>query len=134
MKGSSLMGTPTLLTRAEAAELAGVKVETWSGYVARGQAPKPTDRIYGKPLWDRRVVEDWKQNRPGQGSKLTERAKERALARGLTRDEAAKLAGVSTATWSACVAQGSAPQPIGRRGRVQVWGAGAVSKWAEARE
>ena len=120
-----------LLTRADAAALVGVSVSTWSAYVARGQAPAPTRRLYGKPLWSRTVVTEWRDNRPGQGAKDTRRAHERALAQGITRDEAAERVGISPRTWSAWVRDGRAPGPIGKRGRADVWRAEAVARLAQ---
>lgn len=66
---------------AQAAELAGVSAGTWSGYVSRGQAPKPIERVGSTPLWDQREVAEWVANRPGQGSRSTKRAKGRAAER-----------------------------------------------------
>ena len=58
------------LLSAAAAELAGVKLSTWSSYVSRGQAPKPDDYYDRRtPWWYRSTVEDWKASRPGQGSR-----------------------------------------------------------------
>jgi predicted DNA-binding transcriptional regulator AlpA len=57
------------LTRAEAAELAGVKPDTWNSYVHRGQAPAPVEYISRTPLWDRAEVEAWLSNRPGPGTR-----------------------------------------------------------------
>jgi hypothetical protein len=53
-----------------AAELAGIKLSTWSAYVARKQAPK-ADGHYDlrTPWWYRSTVEDWLTSRPGQGSR-----------------------------------------------------------------
>lgn len=53
-----------LVTTAEAAEMAGVQRRTWSSYVARDQAPKPTHNLDGKPFWDRAEVEAWVAARP----------------------------------------------------------------------
>lgn len=66
---------------AQAADLAGVSKGTWSGYVSRGQAPKPVERVGSTPLWDEREVVEWVASRPGQGSRSTKRAKERAAER-----------------------------------------------------
>lgn len=55
------------LTRDEAAAIAGVRPDTWSAYVTRGQAPAPEERIARTPLWSREVVEGWKAARPGRG-------------------------------------------------------------------
>jgi hypothetical protein len=68
-------GDDKLLSGA-AAELADVKLSTWSSYVSRGQAPKPDDYYDRRtPWWYRSTVEDWKANRPGQGSRKHTSAK-----------------------------------------------------------
>ena len=55
-----------MLTVAECAILAGVKPSTWRAYVARGQAPKPSQHISRTPLWDRGEVQAWANNRKGK--------------------------------------------------------------------
>lgn len=60
---------PDMLTRDEAAALAGVTPQTWSEYVARGRAPKPAAYIGRTPLWSRAEVEEWLATRPGQGAR-----------------------------------------------------------------
>lgn len=59
-----------------AAELAGIRLSTWSAYVARKQAPK-ADGHYDlrTPWWYRSTVEDWMASRPGQGSRKRAQAK-----------------------------------------------------------
>lgn len=69
------------LLLAEAAELAGVKEKTWSGYVTRGQAPSPTRHVGRTPLWDEAEVTEWVAARPGQGARKTTRARSRASER-----------------------------------------------------
>lgn len=69
------------LLRTEAAELAGVSPDTWSGYVTRGQAPGPVERIGSTPRWDEAEVRAWLANRPGRGSRRTARAQQRARQR-----------------------------------------------------
>jgi predicted DNA-binding transcriptional regulator AlpA len=73
------------LRSSAAAELAGVKLSTWSSYVARKQAPKP-DGHYDRrtPWWLRSTVNDWKASRPGQGSRKHTTAKPREAAAGST--------------------------------------------------
>lgn len=66
------------LLLAEAAEIAGVRPNTWSSYVARGQAPAPTRRVGRTPLWSEDDVRQWVASRPGQGSRSTLRARSRA--------------------------------------------------------
>lgn len=75
------------ITRAEAAEIAGVKVETFAGYVTRGQAPAPVRHIARTPLWDEDQVKAWAEARPGRGSRGTDRALRRAAQR-TTEDHA----------------------------------------------
>jgi predicted DNA-binding transcriptional regulator AlpA len=69
------------ILQAEAAEIAGVAYRTFAGYVTRGQAPKPSRYISRTPLWDEDEVRSWAENRPGRGSKSTERALRRASER-----------------------------------------------------
>lgn len=71
----------------EAAEIAGVKPKTWSGYVARKQAPGPVRRVGRTPLWDEQEVRAWAAARPGQGSRSTQRARSRAEKRTTTDQE-----------------------------------------------
>jgi len=44
-----------------------VKVRTWHGYVAKGQAPKPLRRVGRTPVWSAEQVRNWE--RPGQGAR-----------------------------------------------------------------
>ena len=60
-----------------AAELVGVKVNTWRPYVKRGQAPQPHRREvrggHALPVWWKSALLGWK--RPGRGARtdLTEK-------------------------------------------------------------
>lgn len=36
-----------------------IAVSTWSGYVARGQAPKPARKVGRTPLWDQADIDAW---------------------------------------------------------------------------
>jgi hypothetical protein len=58
------------LRSADAAELAGIGLSTWSSYVSRKQAPEP-DGHYDlrTPWWYRSTIENWKASRPGQGAR-----------------------------------------------------------------
>jgi predicted DNA-binding transcriptional regulator AlpA len=69
------------ITSQEAAELAGVKRDTFSGYVTRGQAPKPIRHVGRTPLWDEDEIKAWMENRPGLGARTTDRALRRAAER-----------------------------------------------------
>lgn len=71
----------TEMTRDEAAELAGVRPDTWSGYVSRGQAPAPKRHVGRTPVWDEAEIRDWMENRPGRGSRTSDRALARAAER-----------------------------------------------------
>lgn len=71
----------TEIQRGEAAAIAGVAPDTWSAYVAREQAPKPTRHVGRTPLWDEAEVRQWASSRPGSGSRKTARAIARAEAR-----------------------------------------------------
>lgn len=52
-------------TADECAAAWGVKTPTWSGYVSRGQAPKPLPGSDGRRLWDADEVRRFP--RPGSG-------------------------------------------------------------------
>ena len=75
------------LTSDQAAELAGVARKTFTGYVARGQAPKPVRHVGRTPLWDEAELQQWMRNRPGQGGRDTDRARLRAAERAVTADD-----------------------------------------------
>lgn len=69
-----------IIGNADAALHVGVKLSTWSGYVARGLAPEPHRREvirgYARPVWRRATLDKWLRSRPGQGARtdLSERA------------------------------------------------------------
>ena len=51
-----------------------IAASTWRGYVARGTAPKPDDRIIddkgrARPVWWRSRIAAWMMTRPGQGAR-----------------------------------------------------------------
>ncbi len=69
------------ITRDEAAEIAGVRPDTFSGYVAREQAPGPVRHIGRTPLWDEAKVQAWANARPGRGARDTARALRRSKER-----------------------------------------------------
>lgn len=54
-------------TRAQCAAFWKIEPDTWSGYVTRDLAPKPTRRVGRTPLWDADAVRAW--NRPGSGAR-----------------------------------------------------------------
>lgn len=58
-----------LLGVADAAQLLGVKPATVSGYLAAGRLAMPVTRLSGVPLWSRPILEQWRDTRPGQGSR-----------------------------------------------------------------
>ena len=58
-----------LITREEAAAIGGIRPDTWSAYVSRGQAPRPTTHIGRTPLWDHGQVLEWALGRPRGHSK-----------------------------------------------------------------
>ena len=72
------------ITSDEAAELAGVARKTFSGYVARGQAPKPARHVGRTPVWDEDELKAWMATRPGPGGRGTDRALRRAAERAAT--------------------------------------------------
>ncbi|MDP3889838.1 AlpA family transcriptional regulator [Nocardioides sp.] len=74
------------ITSDQAAAIVGVNRDTWFGYVAREQAPKPVRRIGRTPLWDEDEVKTWHQNRPGKGARTTDRALRRAAERAFTEE------------------------------------------------
>ncbi len=67
------------ITSGEVVELTGVARKTFSGYVARGQAPKPIRHVGRTPVWDEDEIKAWQANRPGRGdhSKGADRAPRR---------------------------------------------------------
>lgn len=69
------------ISRDDAAKIAGVATDTFSGYVARGQAPGPVRYVGRTPLWDESKVQAWADTRPGRGSRGTPRALKRAKER-----------------------------------------------------
>ena len=69
------------ITSDRAAALAGFAVRTFTGYVARGQAPKPIRHMGRTPVWDEAEIKAWMENRPGRGARGTERARRRMAAR-----------------------------------------------------
>lgn len=75
------------LTRDEAAAMAGVRPDTFSGYVSRGQAPAPKRRVSRTPVWDAAEVEAWAKGRPGRGARGTDRALKRAAERAVSEED-----------------------------------------------
>lgn len=69
------------LTSEEAAKIAGVARQTFAGYVARGQAPKPTRHVGRTPVWSEAEILEWMKTRPGRGFRGTDRALRRAADR-----------------------------------------------------
>jgi hypothetical protein len=67
VSGSKKEATIETWTRAQCAEHWGIKPDTWSGYVSRGQAPKPILHVGRTPLWDADQVKGW--HRPGPGAR-----------------------------------------------------------------
>jgi predicted DNA-binding transcriptional regulator AlpA len=86
------------ITSDEAAEIAGVARKTFSGYVARGQAPKPVRHIGRTPVWDEDDMRAWMNNRPGHGARDTARALERAAQRAETASSTDDVDDGSSAT------------------------------------
>ena len=70
---------PRFLSAGQAADRAGVAVDTWRSYVSRGQAPKPhvdpgtgypsRDPQTGNLRWLADDIDHWLGNRPGQGAR-----------------------------------------------------------------
>lgn len=56
-----------VVTATEAAALAGIEQATFTSYVNRGQAPAEVGRVGARRVWSRTEVEEWIENRPGQG-------------------------------------------------------------------
>jgi predicted DNA-binding transcriptional regulator AlpA len=46
-----------------------LSISTFRGYVSRGQAPAPVEKIGRTPLWKRSDIIKWAHNRPGQGAR-----------------------------------------------------------------
>lgn len=57
---------------AEAARMAGVKVDTFWSYVSRGQAPAPVEHVGATALWDPEEILDWLRNRPRKKVSVTD--------------------------------------------------------------
>jgi len=55
------------LTRDEVAALISIRRNTWSSYVARGQAPAPSRYVGRTPVWTRTAVDAWQASRRGRG-------------------------------------------------------------------
>ena len=55
------------MSATEAAELVGIRLETFTAYVNRGYAPKPVGEIGGRRLYDRAEIEAWAKTRPNRG-------------------------------------------------------------------
>lgn len=53
------MSTLVQLTNAQCASRAGISERTWRGYVARGQAPKPSGKVSAAPWWSPGRFEAW---------------------------------------------------------------------------
>lgn len=47
------------MTATECAEAAGVKLETFTAYVSRRQAPQPVALVAGKRMYDRVAIAEW---------------------------------------------------------------------------
>lgn len=73
--GEHHMANPNRLTTQQVVdlvkELTGkeIKPMTFAGYVTRGQAPKPVEKIGATPLWKRSEIVEWAENRPGRGAR-----------------------------------------------------------------
>jgi hypothetical protein len=66
-----MTGKARKLTANLAAEMAGVRPNTWRAYVARGHAPAPDGReeLSRHPYWLETTVSAWKASRPGPGAR-----------------------------------------------------------------
>jgi predicted DNA-binding transcriptional regulator AlpA len=63
---STVIPTVPLIKEETGTELS---VSTFRGYVSRGQAPAPVEKIGRTPLWKRSEIVKWANNRPGQGAR-----------------------------------------------------------------
>ncbi|OEJ20846.1 hypothetical protein AR457_42020 (plasmid) [Streptomyces agglomeratus] len=54
------------VSTAGAAAIIGIEQKTWSGYVARGQAPAPDDHVGREPVWHLSTVLGYIDTRPGR--------------------------------------------------------------------
>ncbi|MCL2470370.1 MAG: hypothetical protein FWF25_01315 [Propionibacteriaceae bacterium] len=59
------------LTRDQVCQLLGIRPDTWSGYVSRGQAPQPIRHVGSTPVWSSDQVERWQGSRQGRGKRRT---------------------------------------------------------------
>ncbi|EKT82152.1 transcriptional regulator (plasmid) [Rhodococcus opacus] len=55
-------------------------IGTFRGYVTRGHAPAPVEKIGRTPLWKRSEIIEWAHNRPGQGARTDIRGRKRRTA------------------------------------------------------
>lgn len=79
------------ITRAQAAEIAGVAPDTFSGYVSRGHAPGPVEHVGSTGLWDEDEVVQWQASRPGPGGWSASRARHRAASSAALTDDQAEI-------------------------------------------
>lgn len=69
------MANPNRLTAQQVIELIKeltgdeIKVNTFYGYVSRGQAPKAVEKIGNTSLWKKSEITEWALNRPGRGAR-----------------------------------------------------------------
>ena len=74
-KDSHQMANPHRLTTDQLVDLikeetgTELSASTFRGYVSRGQAPAPVEKIGRTPLWKRSEIVAWANNRPGQGAR-----------------------------------------------------------------
>ncbi len=47
------------LTAQEVADLLGMSAGELDAHVRRRQAPAPTGRVLGRPVWSRAVIDEW---------------------------------------------------------------------------
>lgn len=74
LNGRTVMAAPelhpdALLTIEQAAEMCGVKPESWRRMTSRGQCPEPVLRFGSSPVWTRPILDIWMARRPGRGGR-----------------------------------------------------------------
>ncbi|MFC1418606.1 hypothetical protein [Streptacidiphilus cavernicola] len=59
-------------TAQQCADAWGIKVKTWHGYVARGQAPPAKRHVGRTPVWDPETVRTYDRQGQGKRTDLTQ--------------------------------------------------------------
>lgn len=87
------MAEPALITAQEAVDLikaesgSSMTATTFRAYTYRGQAPGPVKTVGRTPLYSRKKILEWAQNRPGSGARtdIVEPKRQRKTAAATTK-------------------------------------------------